>query len=88
MTPICPHTLTNRSIIFRDTVKLRVFNRTAGTRILVAIDGKGDLRASVDEPIPISIASIRLPLAQQKNYSHFAVVRTKLKWSGGAAERR
>ena len=88
MTPICPHTLTNRSIIFRDTVKLRVLNRTAGTRILVAIDGKGDLRASADEPITISIASIRLPLAQQKNYSHFAVVRTKLKWSGGAAERR
>lgn len=88
MTPICPHTLTNRSIIFRDTVKLRVHNRTLGTRVLVGVDGHGSLRATADEPINISIAHVRLALAQQRDYSHFAVVRTKLKWSGGAAERQ
>ncbi len=88
MTPICPHTLTNRSIIFRDSVRLRVHNRTAGTRVLVGIDGMGGLKASIDEAIDISIAKLRLPLAQQKSYSHFAVMRTKLKWSGGAAERQ
>ena len=27
-----------------------------------------------------------LPLAQRLDYSHFAVVRTKLKWNGGAAD--
>jgi NAD+ kinase len=86
MTPICPHTLTNRSIIFRDTVRLRVHNRTVGTRVLVGIDGHSDLHASTDDAIDISIAKLRLPLAQQRNYSHFAVVRTKLKWSGGAVD--
>jgi NAD+ kinase len=88
MTPICPHTLTNRSIIFRDTVRLRVLNRTVGTRVLIGIDGHGELRASTDESIEISHAKVRLPLAQRKGYSHFAVVRTKLKWSGGADERQ
>src|SRR5580698_9476637 len=39
MTPICPHTLSNRAIIFRDNVQLRVWNRSPGTRLLVAIDG-------------------------------------------------
>jgi NAD+ kinase len=87
VTPICPHTLTNRSIIFRDNVKLRVHNRTVGTRVLVGIDGHTELKVATDEAIEISIAGVRLQLAQQKNYSHFAVVRTKLKWSGGAAER-
>jgi NAD+ kinase len=87
MTPICPHTLTNRSIIFRDTVKLRVINRTVGTRVLVGIDGRRELKATSHEPIDISIAKERLPLAQSRGYSHFAVVRTKLKWSGGALER-
>lgn len=86
MTPICPHTLTNRSIIFRDTVRLRVHNRTVGTKVLVCIDGHGELRASTDDAIDISIAKLRLPLAQQRGYSHFAVVRTKLKWSGGAVD--
>jgi NAD+ kinase len=87
VTPICPHTLTNRSIIFRDSVRLRVHNRTEGTHVLVGVDGHGEIRAKTDEAINISIAKVRLPLAQQKDYSHFAVLRTKLKWSGGAAER-
>jgi NAD+ kinase len=87
MTPICPHTLTNRSIIFRDTVKLRVHNRTVGTRVLVGIDGHRELKATTNEPIEISIAKSSCPLAQSHSYSHFAVVRTKLKWSGGAIER-
>ena len=87
MTPICPHTLTNRSIIFRDTVKLRVCNRTVGRRVLVGTDGRGKLKAETGESIDISISKVRLALAQQRDYSHFSVVRTKLKWSGGAAER-
>jgi NAD+ kinase len=69
-------------------VKLRVLNRTVGTRVLIGIDGHSDLRASTDESIEISSSKVRLPLAQRKGYSHFAVVRTKLKWSGGAAERQ
>jgi NAD+ kinase len=87
MTPICPHTLSNRTIIFRDSVRLRVHNRTLGSRVLVGIDGQRELRASIDDAIEISIAKCRLALCQSKGYSHFSVLRTKLKWSGGAAER-
>ena len=88
MTPICPHTLSNRSIIFRDSVKLRVFNRSPNSRLLVALDGQRNLRVSSRSPVEISIASQSLPLAQRTDYSHFAVVRTKLKWSGGFSEKR
>jgi len=88
MTPICPHTLSNRTIMFRDTVKLRVFNRSQGTRLLVGIDGHGDLKAMSGESVDISMARVRLPLAQRPGYSHFAVLRSKLKWSGGVAERK
>jgi NAD+ kinase len=87
MTPICPHTLTNRSIIFRDTVKLRVLNRSKDTPLVVGLDGHGDFTASSLDTIDISIAKLRLPLAQRRDYSHFSVMRTKLKWSGGVAER-
>jgi NAD+ kinase len=87
LTPICPHTLTNRTIIFRDSVRLRVLNRSKGVRLLVGIDGHGGMEASTDEPVDISIARVRLALVQRKGYSHFAVTRTKLKWSGGVAER-
>ncbi|MCM2275223.1 MAG: NAD(+)/NADH kinase [Candidatus Didemnitutus sp.] len=87
MTPISPHTLSNRSIIFRDTVKLRVVNRTDDARLLVAMDGQ---RNSVvtGSSIEVSLAPRRLALAQPKTYSHFAVMRSKLKWSGGLTEKR
>lgn len=88
MTPICPHTLSNRSIIFRENVKLRVFNRSAASRLLVAMDGQRNLKVSARSPVEISMAKLRLPLAQRADYSHFAVVRTKLKWSGGFVEKR
>lgn len=86
MTPICPHTLSNRSIIFRDTVKLRVFNRSDDSRLLVAMDGQRNLKVSTNA-IEISVAKARLPLAQRADYSHFSVVRTKLKWSGAFADK-
>ncbi len=88
MTPICPHTLSNRSIIFRENVKLRVFNRSDDSRLLVAMDGQRNLKVSARSPVEISMAQLRLPLAQRADYSHFSVVRTKLKWSGGFVEKR
>ena len=88
MTPICPHTLSNRSIIFRDSVKLRVHNRNDDSRLLVAMDGQRNLKVCDTSPVEISISRQRLPLVQRLDYSHFSVVRTKLKWSGGYDERR
>lgn len=87
MTPICPHTLSNRTIIFRDNVKLRIFNRTEDSRLLVAMDGQ---RNSVvtEASIEISLAPRRLLLAQGRDYSHFGVMREKLKWSGGLTDKK
>ncbi|QYM78405.1 NAD(+)/NADH kinase [Horticoccus luteus] len=86
MTPICPHTLSNRAIIFRETVKLRVLNRSEGARLLVAMDGQRNLKVGVGSPVEISIAEQRLPLAQRVAYSHFAVVREKLQWTGNLVD--
>jgi len=88
MTPICPHTLSNRAIIFRDDVRIRVHNRSPGSRLLVAMDGQRNLRVSGHSPVTIALARRRLPLAQTSDYSHFNVVRQKLQWSGGFSAKR
>jgi NAD+ kinase len=88
MTPICPHTLSNRAIIFRDDVRIRVHNRSPGSRLLVAMDGQRNLRVSGHSPVTIALARRRLPLAQVADYSHFNVVRQKLQWSGGFSAKR
>jgi len=88
MTPICPHTLSNRAIIFRDSVQLRVVNRSPKSRLLVAMDGQRNLKLSEGSTVDISVADLRLPLAQKPGYSHFSVVRKKLMWSGGFSGKR
>jgi NAD+ kinase len=88
MTPICPHTLSNRSIIFRDKVRLRIFNRNDHSRLLVAIDGQRNLKFTDGSPVEISMSKLRLPLVQRTDYAHFAIMRTKLKWSGGFVEKK
>lgn len=87
LTPICPHTLSNRSIIFRQDVCLRVYNRGEDSRLLVAVDGRHNLITGANSPIEITISQQKLALVQLADYSHFAVLRTKLMWSGGVARR-
>jgi NAD+ kinase len=86
MTPICPHTLSNRSIIFEHQVRLRVFNLGENSNLLVAMDGQRNLVVCAGSPVEISVAKTKLPLAQRVDYSHFSVVRAKLKWSGGLVD--
>jgi NAD+ kinase len=88
MTPICPHTLSNRTIIFRDNVKLTVINRSTDSRLLVAMDGQRNTAVTEDVPIEISISPRTLALAQRMDYSPFEVMRAKLKWSGGFLEKK
>lgn len=83
LTPICPHTLSNRSIIFPSDVVLRVENAKPGQRLLVAIDGQRNLNILEGSSFSLSVSEQRLQIAQKLDYSHFAVVRQKLKWSGG-----
>jgi NAD+ kinase len=89
MTPICPHTLSNRAIIFRAGVRLRVRNISEGeSGLLLAADGRTLPAPGPEDVIEISLAAPRLRLIQRRDHSHFAIVRTKLKWSGAAAEKR
>ena len=88
MTPICPHTLSNRTIIFRDDVKLTIVNHSEGARLLVAMDGQRNMVVTEGSPVEISIATHTLALAQRRDYSHFEVMRAKLKWSGGLLDKK
>lgn len=83
LTPICPHTLSNRSIIFRQDVRLKVRHLSDPHCVLVAVDGQRNLRICGGDTVEITASTRRLRLVQRDGYEHFAVVRTKLKWSGG-----
>lgn len=83
LTPICPHTLSNRSIIFQQDVKLKIAPESSDTCLLVAVDGQRNIRICEGGTIDITISPKRLKLVQKSGFEPFDVVRTKLKWSGG-----
>lgn len=85
LTPICAHTLSNRTIIFPANVRLRVENALPGQRLLVALDGQRNINTLENTSVEVSVSEKRIQLAQKIDYSHFNVVRHKLKWNGGYA---
>lgn len=87
MTPICPHTLSNRTIVFNDQVKLSIRNCSTGSRLLVALDGQRN-RGVVKGSIEVAIAKRRLSLVLRRDHSYFSVMRAKLKWSGGLTDKK
>ncbi|HEY8995468.1 MAG TPA: NAD(+)/NADH kinase [Lacunisphaera sp.] len=88
MTPICPHTLSNRTIVFNDGVKLSIRNCTPGSRLLVAVDGQHNRIVINGSSVEVTIAKRRLGLVQRRDYRHFSVMRAKLKWSGGLTDKK
>lgn len=88
MTPICPHTLSNRTIVFNDGVKLSVRNCTPNSRLLVAVDGQRNRIVVNGSSVEVTIAKRQLGLVQRRDYQHFSVMRAKLKWSGGLTDRK
>ena len=88
MTPICPHTLSNRTIVFEDSVKLSIRSSSTGSRLLVALDGQRNREVVKGATINVTIAKRRLGLVQRRDYSHIGVMRAKLKWSGGLTDKK
>ncbi len=84
LTPICPHTLSNRSVVLPGNAKLRIESRTDDARLLVAMDGQRNLFTCAGRAVEITVAACRLTLVQKPGYEHFEVLRSKLGWSGAA----
>lgn len=82
MTPICPHTLSNRSVIFDHEEILNVNLHEHDHNIVVNIDGRSSSEKTEDFPIQISVSEKSFLLMQQKDYSHFKLMRSKLHWTG------
>jgi NAD+ kinase len=82
ITPICPHVLTNRSIIVADTSVVEIEVSDPDYPVFLTLDGRDPLRVEQGSTVVIRKAKQTLPLAVLADLSFFSVVRQKLKWSG------
>jgi len=82
ITPICPHVLTNRSIIVGESATIEIEVTESEYPVFLTVDGREPLRIDAGAVVEIKKSSRVLPLASLPGVSFFGVVRQKLKWSG------
>jgi NAD+ kinase len=82
ITPICPHVLTNRSIIVTEDSLIEVEPTEPDYPVYLSVDGRDPMQVEVGSLVAIRKAKKTLPLAVMPDVSFFNVVRQKLKWSG------
>ena len=82
ITPICPHVLTNRSIIVAEGSTIEIEASDPDYPVFLTLDGRKPIHVERGSVITIRKAKKTLPLASLPDVSFFSVVRQKLKWSG------
>jgi NAD+ kinase len=84
ITPICPHALSNRSVIINlnSTVEVKVLSEQM--EIIMAADGQMHATVGAGDIITIHRARRSVNLLHLGGWSFFATVRRKLHWSGSA----
>src|SRR5947199_1920395 len=82
ITPICPHVLTNRSIIVSDSAKIEITPASTEYPTFLSVDGRAPLRIPDDGAVVVKRATVTLPLGVLPEVSFFSVLRQKLKWTG------
>ena len=84
MTPICPHTIGNRSVIFDNSSEITVASGDSDTCPRITVDGRVHFEPNGNFPIKITVAEKTFRLMQNPDHSHFAIVRDKLDWGDPA----
>lgn len=84
ITPICPHVLTNRSVVVSDSSEITVRPIRCKEEVALAVDGQEPVKIREGDLIRIRKSSLKLPLAMLPKLSFSEVLRGKLKWSGSA----
>ncbi len=78
VTPVCPHTLTNRPMVFSDSGVVSVEVKTESDDILVSLDGQKAICCTKGRAIKLSKSKRTLRLVRPKGVSYFDILRNKL----------
>ncbi len=86
LTPICPHTLTNRALVVGtdQAIRIRVVKQSGVPAPGVQFDGRPGGNLRTHEWLEIKPAKAKVQLAYLPHSDFYRVLRQKLKWSGAS----
>ncbi|MEW6117981.1 MAG: NAD(+)/NADH kinase [Nitrospirota bacterium] len=82
MTPICPHTLTNRPIVLPDDSVIEVIMRSESEDVQLTLDGQVGFSLQKGDKVAIRKSGFTTKLLIPRERDYFQVLREKLKWGG------
>jgi NAD+ kinase len=80
LTPICPHTLTNRPIVVPDTSRIEVTLKSLAEDVFLTLDGQVGFSMRQNDIIVIEKSPFKTRLLIPHERNPFQVLRRKLKW--------
>lgn len=80
LTPICPHTLSNRPIALPDNVVVTVRLMSRSEDVLLTLDGQIGFPLIPDDVVEIKKSRFKMKLIKHPVKSYYEILRTKLRW--------
>ncbi len=80
LTPICPHTLTNRPIVLPDDVRIEVTLKSPAEDVFLTLDGQVGFSLRQNDVIAIEKSPFKTRLLVPRERNYFQVLTRKLKW--------
>lgn len=80
ITPICPHTLTNRPIVIPDDVEVRALLKSKQQEVILTLDGQQGFPLEFEDVVQLRKAEGRILLIKSPHRNYFELLREKLKW--------
>ncbi len=80
ITPICPHTLTDRPVVVRDSSIIEVKLAGSAESVFLTLDGQKGIPMQSEDRIRVTRSPQCLKLIQPPKKSYFEILRNKLKW--------
>jgi NAD+ kinase len=83
MTPICPHTLTNRPLILPEDVSIKIKLEEGSSDMMLTFDGQVGLEINGRDEILVKKARRPINMIRIHGLQYFDILKAKLRWSGG-----
>jgi len=83
LSPICPHTVTNRPLVVPGDSVLEITLKTPSENVMVTLDGQVGLPIQHEDTLRVQRARTRIRVVQPYRKNYFEILRMKLKWGEG-----
>ena len=80
LTPICPHTLSNRPLVVPDGVEIEMTLKTPKEEVALTLDGQIGVPLECEDRVRVRKSRTAFNLIQAQARNYFEVLRGKLRW--------